>query len=180
MALRSIRDGNHDHHAANFAVSDERFGAVDHPPASITHGRRPHACRVAAGPGFSEAPCAPHFAADEARQVLLPLDLATEYRDVRGTESVVRGDGERHGWTHAGQLFDADAVVDRGERSAAVFFGELYAGKTECGEFRQEIGRELLGLVPFHDVGPNLGFREFADRPPQQVLLLGRPKVHRR
>ena len=145
---------------------------------ALTHGSRAHAGRVAAGAGFGQAPCAPHLAADEPRQVLLLLLAATEHRDVGRAQTVVRRDGERHRGTDAGQLFDADAVVDRRERGAAVFFGKLHAGKTERGEFRQEIVRELLRLVPLHDVGTDLGFRELADRPAQQVLLLSRAKVH--
>ena len=90
----------------------------------------------------------------------------------------MRRDRERHGRADARQLLDADAVVDRRQRGAAVLFGELHAGETERRELRQEIGRELLRLVPLHDVRTDLGFREFADRPAQQFLLLSRAKVH--
>ena len=90
----------------------------------------------------------------------------------------MRGDRQRDGRTDPRQLFDADAVVDRRQRRAAVLFGELHAGQTERRELRQEVRRKLLRLVPLHDVGTDLGFRELADRPPQQFLLFSRPKVH--
>ncbi len=90
----------------------------------------------------------------------------------------MRRDRERHRGTDPRQFFDADAVVDRRERGAAVVFGKLDAGQPQRGEFRQEIVRELLRLVPLHDVGTDLGFRELADRPAQQFLLLSRAKVH--
>ena len=88
------------------------------------------------------------------------------------------GDRQRHGRAHTRELFDADAVVDRRQRRAAVLFGELHAGEPERRELRQEIGRKLLGLVPLHDVWTDLRLREFADRPAQQFLLLSRAEIH--
>ena len=178
VPLRPVGDRDDHHDAADPAVRDERLRAVDHPALALPDCRRAHAGRVAPGARFGEAPGPPHLAADEPRQVLLLLRGAPERRDVGGAQTVVRRDRERHRGTHARQFFDADAVVDRRERRAAVFLWKLNAGEPERRELRQEIVGELLRLVPLHDVWTDLGFREFADRPAQQFLLLSRAKVH--
>ena len=82
--------------------------------------------------------------------------------------------------TDARELLDADAVVDRRHRRAAVLFGELDAHQAERGELRQQLRRKLLRLVPLHDVGTHLRFGELAHRAAQQLLLFGGTEVHSR
>ena len=128
------------------------FAPLMHPAVALTRGRRPHAGGIAAGAGFGEPPGAPHLTADEPREELLLLLVGTEQRDVGGAQAVVRGDRERDRRTDARQFLDADAVVDRRQRGAAVVLGKLHAGKTERRQLGQEVVRELLRLVPLHDV----------------------------
>jgi hypothetical protein len=75
-------------------------------------------------------------------------------------------------------LLDADAVVDRRHRRAAVLFGELDAHQAERAELRHQLPRKVLVLIPLADVRTDFGFRELADRAAQQLLLVCRTKVH--
>ena len=99
-------------------------------------------------------------------------------RDVRRAEAVVRGHRQRDGRIDARELLDADAVVDRRHAGAAVLLRELDAEQPERSQLRPQLGREVLRLVPFADVRPDLGLRELADAAAEQDLLLGRTEVH--
>ena len=175
MAFGAIGDGDDDHDAADAAVRDERLDAVDDPAVALTHGRRPHAGGVAAGAGFGQPPRARarRRCTSRGRYCCFCASLPN-MRDVRGAQTVVRGDRERDRRTDARQLLDADAVVDRRQRGAAVLLGELDARSSpSAASFGSRSIGKLLRLVPLHDVRANLGFRELADRPAQQLLLFG-------
>jgi hypothetical protein len=90
----------------------------------------------------------------------------------------VRGDRQRDRGAHARELFDADAVVHGGHPRPAVLLAELDPHQPERGELGQQLHREMLRLVPFHDVRPHLRLGELAHGLPQDALLFGRTEVH--
>ena len=145
---------------------------------SLLRRRRPHPGGIAAGARFSQPPCPEDFPFHQPRQVVLLLRVVAEHVDVCGAQPVVRRDRQRDRRTDARQLFDADAVVDGRHRRPAVLLLELDPHQPEIGKLRQQLHREVLRLVPLHDVRPHLGFRELADGLAQELLLVGRAEVH--
>ena len=131
--------------------------------------------RIAPASLPADASVSPHAASfsprRERHEVRALLFVGSEHRDVRGAQPVVRGDGQRDRRIDARELLDADAVVDRRHRRAAEFFRELNAHQSERGELREQLAWELLRLVPLARVRPQLGFGEFADAAPQQLLI---------
>ena len=106
--------------------------------------------------------------------------FGAEERDVGGAEPVVGRHRQGDRRIDAGQLFDADAVVDGGHAGAAVLFRKLDAHQSEGGELRDQLGGKLLRLIPLAHVRADLGLGELADAAAQQLLLRGQTKVHRR
>src|SRR5262249_19118407 len=94
--------------------------------------------------------------------------------------AVMRGNRQRDAGIDARELLDADAVVDRRHRGAAVLLRELDAHEPELRELGDELGRKMLRLVPLADVRPHLGLGEVAHRAAQQRLLFRRTEVHNR
>ena len=72
-------------------------------------------------------------------------------------------DSATDGSTHD-DLLDDRLVVHVGEARAAVLLGKEDAEEAELAELAEDLARELLGLVPAHDVGPDLGVAEIAKR----------------
>ena len=148
---------------------------------AVARGRRPHAGGVAAGSRLGQAPGAEHLAAAPA---------ATRYRCFCASvpnmqmcaehEPVVRGDRQRDR-----RIRRAPAprcrCSSRPPTSPAPPYssGNWMPIRPSAGQLRQQLDREMLRLVPLHDVRPDLGLRELADGPPQNLLLLGEPEVHR-
>ena len=178
LPFAAVGDRHHHHHAADRAVGDERLRAVEDPALPLPRRGRAHCGGVAAGVGLGEAPGAEHFPLHEPREIGRLLRVVAEHVDVGGAQAVVRGDRQRDAGIHARQLFDTDAVVHGRHRRAAVLFRELDPHQSDAGELRQQIGRELLRLVPLHDVGPHLRFRELAHRAAEDLLLFRRAEVH--
>src|SRR5207237_769849 len=83
----------------------------------------------------------------EPREVGGLLRLAAEQVDVRGAQAVVGRHRQRDRRVDARQLFDADAVVHRGHRRAAVLRVELDPHHAQPGKLAQKGGRELLRLL---------------------------------
>ena len=121
------------------AVGDEALRAVEHPAVALA--RRPSSASPAASlPALASVrPQAPSTSpCDQPRQVLLLLRVVAEHRDVRRAQPVVRRDRQRDRRTDAGELLDADAVVDGRHRRAAVLLGKLDAHQAERRELRQQ------------------------------------------
>ncbi len=104
--------------------------------------------------------------------------LGAERRDVRRAEAIVGGNREAHRRIHPGQLLDADAVIDRRHRRAAVLLGKLDPHQPQRREARKELGRKVLRVVPLAHVGTDLAFREFADAAAKQLLVVTEAEVH--
>ena len=177
---REGRDGHHDEDVADAAVRRERLRSVQHPAAVDFRGRRPHRRGIAAGGRLGQPPRADLLAARQRHEIALLLLFGARQRDVGGAQPVVGRHRQRDRRIDAGQLFDADAVVDGGHAGAAVLFRKLDAHQSERGELRDQIGGKLLRLIPFAHVRADLGFGELADAATEQLLLRGQTKVHRR
>ena len=106
------------------------------------------------------------------------LRVAAEHRDVRRAQPVVRGDRQRDRRTDTRNLFDADAVVHRGHARPAVLLWKLDPHQSEFRQFGQQVHREMLRLVPLHDVRADLRFGKLTDRLPQEVLIVTEAEVH--
>src|SRR5436190_183226 len=114
----------------------------------------------------------------QRREVRLLLRFGPEQKDMRGAKPVVGGERQRDRRIDAGDLFDANAVVDRRHRGAAIGLGDLNTEQTETGELWHQLSREMLSLVPLTHMRADFGLREVADRSPQQCLFVARPEVH--
>src|SRR5262245_41327318 len=90
----------------------------------------------------------------------------------------MRRDREAHRWIDAGELLDAEAVVHRRHRCAAVAIGKLNAHQPELSELRQECRRELLCLVPLAYMRTQLGLSKLANAAAQELLLVSELDVH--
>ena len=77
-----------------------------------------------------------------------------------------------------GNLLDHSDVVHVGEPGTAVLFREDRPEETELAEFPEDLAREALRFVPFHDVGPDLGLGEFPRRLADRLLLGGQDGAH--
>ena len=127
---------------------------------------------------LGQAPCADALASRQRHDEAALLLFGAEHEEVRGAKAVVRRDGQRDRGIDARQFLDADAVLHRGHARAAVGLGDLDAHQPEFGQPRQQFQREVLRLVPFHDVRADLRLGELPDRPPKQFVLVARSKVH--
>ena len=78
----------------------------------------------------------------------------------------------------AREFLDAEAVVDGRHAGPAVLLWKLDAEQPEVGELRKELRWEALGLVPGHDVRPDVCVREFSQTPPQHELFVAEPEIH--
>ena len=164
-ALRLVGH-RHDHErVGRGAVRDEHLRAVQHPAVAVLDRRRAHRRGVAARAGLGQAPRRQLLAlARAATRYFCFCSSLREHRDVRGAKTVVRRHRQRHAGIDAGELLDADAVVDRAHAGAAVRLGELDAHQPELGELGQQLLRKVLGLVPLHDVGTNFASRRTRER----------------
>ena len=145
---------------------------------AVLDRRRAHRRRIAARARFGESPRRKLRALRERDQVFLLLCVVREHRDVRRAETVVRGNRQGHARIDAGELFDADAVIDGAHAGAAVLVGKLDAHQAELGELGHQLFGEMLSLVPLHHVGTNFSFREFPNALAKELLLVGQRKVH--
>ena len=150
---------------------------TQHAPARAAFVRIPAASLPEVDSVSPQAPIfSPRASGTEKRLLLL---FVAEIENVRGAETVVRGHRQRDGRIDARQFLDADAVVDRGHRRAAVLLGKLDAEQADRRELRHQLGRKVLILIPLPDVRADFGFRELAHGPAQQRLLFRRPEVHK-
>jgi hypothetical protein len=159
-------------------MRNELLGAVDGPAVALAHRRGPHRAGVAAGGRLGESPRGEALTLRQRREVLALLFVGAEHRDVRGPETVVRGDRQAHGRVDSCQLFDRDAVVNRRHGGTAEFLGKLDSHEPQRRELRDELLRKELLFIPLHDMRANFGLRELADTAAQQLLLVSQPEVH--
>ena len=180
IATRPIRDRHRHHDAGDVAVRDEGLGAVDHPAVAVAPRDRARPRGIAAGRRLGQPPRAEHLPRRERHQELLLLRLGAEHVNVGGGQAVVGRDAERDRRIHAREFLDAEAVVHRGHARPAQRFRELDAHQAEVGQLRQQRHREVLRLVPGHDVRTDLAFGELADAVAQQALIVGQVEIHER
>ena len=177
-AAARLGDRHHHHDVAHAAVRREGLRAVQHPTGARADGGRPHAGGVAARRRLREAPGADLLAARTSGARKRCFCSSVPKSEMCEAQAVVRGHRERHAGVHARELLDADAVVDRGHRRAAVPLGNLNPEQAERRQLRHQLGREMLILIPLAHVGPDFGFSERANTGAEHRLLLGRTKVH--
>ena len=159
-------------------MGDERLGTVQHEVVTISDGVCPHRRRITARSRFGQAPGRERLALGQRHQVGLLLCLVAEHGDMRRAEPVVGGHRHRPTRIDARECLDANAVVDSAHTGAAKGFGKLDAHQAELGELGQQLFREMLRVVPLHDVGTHLGFSKIADRLAEQLLLVAQAKIH--
>ena len=76
------------------------------------------------------------------------------------------------------KFLDDDGVFGVAHASAAVFFGENHAEEAHFGQLGDQFGWKFRGFVPFHHVGQDFAFGEFAHGAPQLFLFVGQCKFH--
>ena len=74
---------------------------------------------------------------------------------MRGAQAVVRRDRERNGRIDASEFLDANTVVDRRHRGAAICLGKLDAQQTKRRQLGHELDRKMLRLIPLAHVRPD-------------------------
>ncbi len=131
------------------------------------------AAGVGASFGFGERPAAEFLALGERDDVFRFLRLGAEFVDVVGAERIVRGDDDADRAVHARQFLDDDGVFEVAHSRAAILLRENYAEETHFGELGNDFRGECRGFVPFHYVGGDFAFGEFADGAAKVLLLVG-------
>lgn len=104
--------------------------------------------------------------------------FAAEHINVVRAERIVSGDREPDRAANAAKFLDDRDVFDITHAGTAVLFGKNNAEKPELGELGSQFLREMLGLVPFHDMRPDLALGKFTDTVFYLQLLFGEFKVH--
>jgi hypothetical protein len=122
--------------------------------------------------GLREAPGADRLPLRERGDPAPFLLLRAEHEDVVRAETVVRRDRDAHRAVDARELLDDSDVVDVGEAGTAVRLRDEDTEHPEVSETRDDVAGEGLCLVPLHDVGRDLGFRELADHLPDGELVV--------
>src|SRR4030095_10026764 len=90
---------------------------------------------------------------------------------VVGAETVVGGERQSDRGVHARDLFDDRLVVHVRESRTGVLFRKQHAQESELPELAEDLARELLRLVPSHDVGADLGLEKVAQRLQNRLAL---------
>src|SRR4029453_15412161 len=105
-AFRARSDRHDDDDVARLAVRDELLRAVDDPGVAVAGGAGLHRRGIAPRRRLSQSPRGKLAPGGQRNEVLLLLRLVPEHEDVRGPETVVRGNREAHRGIDAGQLLD--------------------------------------------------------------------------
>src|SRR6266536_4665338 len=174
VPLGRLGNGHQDGNAADRCVGDEVLRAVQDPAgAAIAHGCGLGAARVGARLGLGQTPRRQPLSRSEPRHVTAALRLIPEPEDVARAERRVSCQNESHRAIHARELLDDRRIIAGGKTRPSVFLRKVRAEQAEIAELSKHFTRELLPLVPLHDMRPDLRFREFANGL-QDGLSLGR------
>ncbi len=150
-------------HAPPSRTARVRMAAASLPELASVKPQAPRCCPVASG-----------------RRNSLLLRVVAEHAEMRDTQAVVRGHRQANGRIHAREFLDAQAVGDGGHARPAPRLRHLNPHEPQGRQLGQQVHRERLGLVPGHDVRPDLGLGELADRQAQELLFFGQLEVHPR
>ena len=101
----------------------------------------------------------------QRNQILLFLLFSAVQVDVVRAKRIVCSDRDADGAVYARQLFDDGRIFNIAHPRPAIFFREDDARQTEFCDFRPELNRKMLRLVPLHDVRRDLRFGKLAHAP---------------
>jgi hypothetical protein len=172
----------HGHGHANVrvvAVGDEGFRAVENPAAVLAHRGSSRAAGVRARLRLGQRPAAEFFALRQRRDIFLALLRSAKFIDVIGAQRIVRRNDQPDRAVDARELLDDRRVLDVAKAGAAAVLRKNHAHQAHFREFRNQLGRKLRGLVPFHDVRGDFRCGKFAHAAPELLLFVGERKVHK-
>jgi hypothetical protein len=95
-----------------------------------------------------------------------------------GAQRDMRRNAQRDRRIDPRDLFHQDRIVDVVVPRAAQILREHRAQHAQAPQGAKHRDRELLRLVPLHDVRPDLGLGELADCFSKLMLLCGESEVH--
>ena len=98
-------------------------------------------------------------------------------KDVAGAQGRVRGNDNAHRTVNASELLNHGHVLDVTQTGAAIGRRKDHAHQTQLRELAGDFAREALGLVPLHDVRPNLALGKFPHRALDSFLFVGQLKI---
>ena len=161
-------------------VGDEGLGTVDHPFAVVELGLGAGGTGVGARAGLGETEARERASGDQVGQPGVLLLLGAEGEDRVDAEAHGRLEGDAQGLVDPADLLDRDAQA--GEvavlAGAAVLLRRGQTHQPEAAHLLDDVGREVVVLVPLRCVGGDLRLRELADAATELLVLAGQLERH--
>src|SRR5258706_5278658 len=159
-------------------MSNEVLGAVHDPTAVFSDRRSARSGSIRARARFSQSPGAEMLAASQWRKILQLLRLITVLINMIRAKRIMGGDRDSDRTVYPRQLFDRGGVLDIAQPSATVFLRKQNAQQTKFGQFRLQLNRKMLTLVPFHHMRRDLAFGELAHAHFHLELFFSKFEIH--
>ena len=173
LARALVGHGDDDGDIAVLAAGDELLDAVDDVAVALLHGGRSQGRGVRAHMRLGQAERAEHLALRQRREPLLLLRVVAVAHQDGVDRAVGHGNRGAGAAVAGGDFFEHQRQRQVVELGAAVFLGHADAVGAELGQALVHVLGEVVFLVPFRGVRPELFLGKGAHRVADHFLVLG-------